>query len=350
MIYRQNWLDVQAYLHYLDRVKQLDTNTIKRIRGHLRHLLEWADETPLPKARYIDPTFPTYLLSAREDGKAKPLASASVIKCLAFTRQFLTFAHREWTRRYKTISESWVELLRPPRHLRSGTSLVDHAYYTLEDCLKIAAVSTETLREERGKVAVCMLFLSGMRADALASTPISCVDIQERAIHQLPNQGVRTKNRKAAITYLLYIPPLLEVVTRWDQRVKAFSPRTLWYSTLSNDGMKLTATEVAAVGRTSTIEDDVRLICERANLHYQPPHKLRHGHIMYARSLARTPEEIKAVSQNAMHANSIITDQVYGKLTGNNVRNLIANLKLPEDKPDKAEILRLIELLTQQLT
>lgn len=76
--------------------------------------------------------------------------------------------------------------------------------YNLEDVLKIARVSTETLRQERGKIAVCMLFLSGMRAEALASLPISCVDLSAGEIAQLPEAGVRTKNRKAAITFLVY--------------------------------------------------------------------------------------------------------------------------------------------------
>ncbi len=76
--------------------------------------------------------------------------------------------------------------------------------YNLENVLKIACVSTEALPQERGKVAVCMLFLSEMRAEALASLPISCVDLSAGEIAQLPEAGVRTKNRKAAITFFAY--------------------------------------------------------------------------------------------------------------------------------------------------
>lgn len=353
MIHRQNWLDVRTYLLYMERLRQNDPETVKRARSHLRHLIEWANDIPMQKARQIDPPFPVYLLNARADGKNKPLAPASIIKCLAVTRQFFGFARREWPLRYKAISESWIELLLPPRHIRSDTTLLPtRRYYTLDDVLKIAAVSTETLHEERGKVAVCMLFLSGMRADALASIPISCVDISNRTIRQLPTEGVRTKNRKSAITYLLDRPEILEimrVVTNWDNLVRTkLPPNALWYATLSTDGDGLTTTTRAFNGRNNTIERDVRLICAAAEMEYMAPHKLKHGHVVYARSLARTPEEVKAVSQNAMHSNSIITDQIYGRLMDNHARNLIAQLGNNKSSNLEEQVAELIMLLKTQ--
>ncbi len=353
MIHRQNWLDVRAYLHHIERVKQNDIETVKRVRSHLRHLLEWADETPLTKARSIDPTFQTYLLTARADGKNKNLAPTSIVRCLANARQFFAYARAEWPLRYKPISESWIAMLLPPRHIRSDSRLPVRQYYELGDVLKIAAVSTATLLEERGKVAVCMGFLSGMRADALATLPIYCVDLEARQIDQLPEAGVRTKNRKAAITYLLNIHKLLDVCKQWDRRVRALPRESLWYSTLSTDGMKLKATTKAYAGRNDVIERDVRLICERAGVPYQSPHKLRHGHVVHALKQARNMAELKAISQNIMHASVVITDQVYGKLINNNVRDVISNLGTQAQPSnaalDKAEIMKLIERLEQQL-
>lgn len=327
MINRQNWLDVRAYLHHIERARQNDPETVKRARAHLRHLLEWADETPLPSTRKIDPTYPTYLLTARSDGKAKSLAPASIVKGLANARQFFAFARSEWPLRYKPISESWIEILQPPRHVRAESRVPVLQAYTLEDVQKIAAVATETLREERGQIAVCMLFLSGMRADALASLPVSCVDVSARQISQLPERGVRTKNRKAALTYLLEIPDLLAVVERWDRRVRtALSPSALWYSTLSTDGMTLTTTTKAFEGRNSVIEHDVRLICQRAGVPYLSPHKLRHGHVVHALKQARNVAELKAISQNIMHKSITITDGTYGNLINEDIKATIARL------------------------
>ena len=326
MIYRQNWLDVYAYLHHMERARQVDPETVKRARGHLRHLLEWADEIPFTKVRSVDPTFPIYLLTARSDGKEKTLAPASITKCLANARQFYSFARSEWGQRYRSISESWIELLQPPRQVRLESRLPVRQLYSLEDVLKIAAVSTETLRQERGKIAVCMLFLSGMRAEALASLPISCVDLDAGEIAQLPEMGVRTKNRKAAITFLLPIPELLEVVRTWDRRVRSLPSSALWYSTLSRDGMQLVPTTQAFLKRHNVIEHDVKIICELAGVPYLSPHKLRHGHAVYALKKAKDMATFKAISQNLMHKSAVITDQVYGNLIHNDVKNIISGL------------------------
>lgn len=326
MINRSNYLQIRAYLRHIDRVRQNDPHTVKRARAHLRHLLEWADETPLTKSRAIDPTYPAYLLTARNDSRAIPLAPASIIKGLVVARQFFSFARMEWPHLYKPISDSWIEQLQPPRHIHKDTRLPARKYFSLEDVRKIAAVSAETLREERGQVAVCMLFLSGMRAEALASLPIHCVDLLASQIAQLPESGVRTKGRKAAITYLLDIPELLSVIQRWDQRVRQLPPTALWYATLSTDGMTITAAEKAYEGRHDTVERDVRLICKRAGVEYLSPHKLRHGHVVYALKNARNMADLKAVSQNIMHASVTITDQVYGNLINNDVKEIIASL------------------------
>lgn len=297
----------------------------------------------------IDPTFPAYLLTARADGREKTLAPASIIKCLTNTRQFFTFAHGEWAHRYKATSQSWIDLLQPPRHIRADSRLPIRQYWSLADALKIASVSTATLREERGKVAVCMLFLSGMRADALASLPIACVDIANNQIMQLPEMGVRTKNRKAALTYLLNIPELMEIVNAWDQRVRALPPASLWYTTLARDGMTITATAQAYIGRKDSIEEDLRLICARAGVPYLSPHKLRHGHVVYAIKQARNMADLKAISQNVMHASVTITDQVYGKLLNDDVRDVIASLGARNSAEDRTELLRLLDALKSQL-
>ncbi|MBS4060972.1 MAG: site-specific integrase, partial [Bacteroidetes bacterium] len=139
MIHRQNWLDVRTYLHHLDRVRQNSPETVKRMRAYLRHLLEWADETPFPKAKNIDPVYPAYLTA--NQGEDKKLAPASVSKGIAAARQFFAFARAEWPLRYKRVSESWISTLQPPRHFRAESRLPVHQFYTIEDVLKIAAVS-----------------------------------------------------------------------------------------------------------------------------------------------------------------------------------------------------------------
>jgi integrase len=164
---------------------------------------------------------------------------------------------------------------------------------------------------------------------------------------QLPEYGIRTKNRKAAITYLLEIPELLAVCKKWDDRVRHLDHKSLWYATLASDGMALTETVTAFLGRNNLIERDVRLICERAEVPYQSPHKLRHGHVVYAMKQARNMGELKAISQNIMHASAVVTDQVYGRLLTNDVQLIISNLG--KASAPIVDINQIIELLQRRL-
>jgi site-specific recombinase XerD len=327
MIHRQNYLDIRAYLHYCEHGRQTASITADRYRSALRHLLDWAGETPLPQARRLEPSFPAYLSTARIDGKPQALAPMSVVKTLQCARQFFGFARGEWPHRYKPVSDSWIGLLQPPRAMRAQSHLTVHLLYTLDEVLQIASVSTATLREARAQVAVAMLFLSGMRDDALASLPVDCVDVATRHILQLPERGVRTKNRKAAQTVLLEIPALLAIVDRWDRQVREALPaNALWYATLTSDGMALTPTVHAHVGRNKVVADDVRLICGRAGVPYRSPHKLRHGHVVWSLKQAHTLADLKAISQNVMHSSVMITDGVYGNLVHDDVQSIIARL------------------------
>jgi integrase len=327
MIHRKNWIDVCDYIKYTDHVKQRDPKTIHKYRGQLRHLLEWADDQPLPRGRAIEPSLPSYLVTRRSLREPdKTLSPVTITKTLQTVRDFYSFARLEWPQRYQTVTLSWIEYLQPPRSARLSARVVEHQFYPLEDVRRLLAVSAETLREERAQTAAAMLFLSAMRPDTLASIPISCVDLPNRTIYQLPERGVRTKNHKAAITYLLDLPDLFEVVQAWDRRVRGFAPTSLWYSPIALNDLGLKETSVAILGRASVIGEDLRPLCERAGVEYRTPHKLRHGHAVYALKQAQTIADLKAISQNMMHESVTITDQVYGKFTHDDVKSQIAKL------------------------
>ena len=219
--------------------------------------------TPLAQSRQIDPSFP---------------APMTIFKGLQTVREFFYFARSEWPTRYKPIKESWIELLQPPRHARTASQFIEHEFYTLEELRRLLAVSAETLHQQRAQAGAALLFLSGMRLDTLASLRTNCIDVSTRQILQFPNMGVRTKNNKAAITYLLNIPDVLEVVHRWDQHVRGFAPGSLWYASLAFDGCSLVESNHAIEGRGTIVGDDLRMLCDRAGLPYRSSHKFRHGH------------------------------------------------------------------------
>lgn len=309
--------------------------------------------TPVPTYTFY-PTYtpyPTFTPTLKPTATATPSIDGAVVAAafkaagLEAARHYFTYAREHWPARYRRVPPAWIPLLVPPRGSRLDSHLTIHQFYTLDDVRQLTGVSVETLRQERAQVAAAMLFLSGMRADAFASLPVSCVDLERREIRQLPELGVRTKNRKAALTYLLEIPDLLELVFRWDRRVRILPPASLWYSPLTSDGMTLLPSAIAHVGRGDLLERDLRIICGLAGLPYLSPHKLRHGHVVHALKQAHNMAELKAISQNVMHASVTITDQVYGRLVSDDVRTIIGGLgrksQLPESK--LAEILELLK-------
>lgn len=359
MIHRQNWLDTKDWLAYLECTHNLDSSTLNRYQVYLRHLLTWADEHPFPNVGKIKNPFPVYLLTARRDGKAQKLGYSTTIKTLATARNFLNFAVREWDR-YRPIKANWIETLYPHKLSKPEPSLIEREYYTLEEVRAMLAVPAETLREQRAQAAIALLFLSGMRVSALASLPIQALDLANLRVLQLPSLGVLTKNKKSAITSLLDIPDLLHAVQIWDEFIKSknYKPNALWLAPLKHDNSDIYEVTHVHQNRRSMVSKDVQILCKKANIPYQKIHNFRHGHIVYARSLASTPEQIKAISENVMHETTEITDKTYAKLKPDLLHNIITSLgnnsinttlNQVTDKLTKKEILSMLDTIRNSL-
>lgn len=330
MIERQNWLDVRAYLDYCERVLQLDQKTVKRKRTHLRHLLEWADSIPFQKVRSIDPTYPVYLRTSRNDNLDKPLSSATMGRACEEGRRFFTWARAEYPTRYRGISESWISTVKPDRAHGHQAELEGRVIWEYEDIAKIAQLKPENITEKRDIAATCFLFLSGMRIDAFITLPLDCVDLDAGRVKQLPGKGVRTKNHKAAMTYLLTgedISQVIEVVKEWDGYIRTRIPSNgFWYPFLDTSGEINPEVRDAGQDRASLYRKGLRRLCNKAGVEYKSPHKLRHGHAVHAYRKATTIAQLKAISQNLMHKSLMITDSLYGVLTADNVSDNIRSL------------------------
>jgi site-specific recombinase XerC len=64
----------------------------------------------------------------------------------------------------------------------------------------------------------------------------------------------------------------------------------------------------------------------RADVPYEPPHKLRHGHAVHALKRAQDVADLKAISQNLMRASLTTTDSIYRVSTENDVADRISLL------------------------
>ncbi len=321
MIERQNWLDTKQYLAHIEKIGR-NPETVKRVRGLLRHLLEWADETPFPKARMIDPAFPAYLSSNRNDGRDGGLSPASMKKACEYSRMFFNWIRGEHFSRYKTISTSWIETLYPNKSNSLQSEYYEHKFWEIDQVRKIAALEPKNLTEERDQAALVFLFLSAMRAQAFVSLPVDAVDLRQFKISQFPKMGVHTKNAKAARTDMLRLPDLLAVVQAWDAKVRA-AGSPLWYPRIDRWHRFVDpAKGLCWVTRRQIINEGIKVLCERAGIPYLSSHKLRHGHAVYMMRRVKDMKQLKSLSQNLMHSSVATTDGIYARLVQDDIANL----------------------------
>lgn len=327
MIHRQNWLDVRAYINYQLTIGQVNPKTADAQYFRLVHLLKWAQETPLPRAAKIKPSFPSYVENLRT-AKGELYSAGHLAGIYKTCRAMLMWAKYEYAARYKALELNWIKSVRASRGRSEQAELQAREIYTLEDVLQLMAVPAETIPERRLRAAVAFLFLSGMRIGAFLTLPLECVDIAGLRVMQLPVRGVRTKNSKAAITYLYNIPELLEVVSEWDAFLRVhLTPDCFWYAHLDPWGELTTAKPNSdRMSLRKNFREELAVLCERAGMRYMSPHKFRHGNAVYGLKKARTPAQMKAISQNLMHSNTGITDGIYGRLVNDDVRDIITGL------------------------
>lgn len=79
------------------------------------------------------------------------------------------------------------------------------------------------------------------------------------------------------------------------------------------------------------------------------PHKFRHGHALYGLLHARDMADVKALSQNLMHANIGITDSIYAVLSSEDQRERIRGLGGDQPGDGLEDVIGQIEALLGKL-
>lgn len=317
MVNRDNWKLVQRYLDYQRDVLLRDPQTVDRAWASLRHFLEWANATSIPNVRNVRPVLPVYLAERGID-------RVGIARACNQVRGLVHWLREEHPRRYTRLTDTWLDTLRPARQPERPR---DRDVYTIDDVRRICALHAETLADRRDIAAIALLFLSGIRVGALTSMPISSVHLDDLSLDQFPEMGVRTKDGKRATTYILKVPDLIKVIRRWDKIVRTALPVTaLWYTPLGPAGLILDGTAPSSPYRRLKITRALKRLCAKSGVQYRNPHKLRHGFAVYALGLARDIGDLKAISQNLMHADLKTTDGVYGILGDEDVQTRIRGL------------------------
>lgn len=328
MINRENYLAIQKYLTYRRDVLQKDPLTIRNDNTHLRHFLIWADATSFTEANKIRPVFSRYVATVKTteyNGRNSLLAPANAAKIVDKARRFLEWATIHLPE-YRKLPADWIDTIRPPK---MDVPPKERKVVTLEMVRQLIAVPDGgDYRVLRIKAAAAFLFLSGMRATAFVSLPIEAVDLEKLTVRQMTSLGVRTKNRKSAVTVLLNIPELLDVVRQWDAVIRpVLPPASPWFAPMMPNGKFSQApnTEYSPC-RDGSLRGELVDLFRLAKVPYLSPHKFRHGHATHALKQASNISDLKAISQNLMHSNIGITDGIYAILSSEDMQEKISRL------------------------
>lgn len=233
------------------------------------------------------------------------------------------------------VYPTWTETLKLRRSVSMNSRLPVRQFWALEEVRKVIEYKPDTLRGVRDRAALCFIFLSGMRGGAFVTMPIKSVDLDNMRVFQLPEWGVQTKNSKAAITYLMPIPDLLEVVKEWDAYIRAHTKNlnTAWYASMNNLGTGIqdndTVGAINVPGRRNAMYEGMKIICNAIGIEWKSPHKIRHGHGVYGVKHAKTMAEYRALSQNMMHGSTNTTDK-YTAFLDDEVGDIISTFKPDE--------------------
>lgn len=329
LINRRNYTETREYLAFCRDVRQNNQKSVDLARVTLDHLLQWATETPFHRAPDLRPILPVYLAE-------RDLSPAYLDKLFSITRAFFTWARERDPERYAAVKVDWVAGL---RSRRGPGRIVERELFSLDQVRALLNFTPARRIERRDRAMAAFLFLSGMRAGAFVSLPVRSVVLDYRPsatdslmilVRQWPDWGVCTKNAKAANTYLLPHPELedlREIVRAWHTEVlNGVGERGMWWALLDPDGETFSSVQEPGDNRRNGLARRLRWLCKRAAVPYMSPHKLRHGHIVWAEGQCHSIAEFKAVSQNVMHESMSLTDARYSVLTEGELAQRLAGI------------------------
>jgi len=209
--------------------------------------------------------------------------------------------------------------------------------------------------ERRNRALVAFTLLTGARDAAIASMKLKHVDLNEACVYQDARE-VKTKFSKTITTTFFPVGDgIQEIVADW---VRFLREERLW----GNDDPLFPATRIV-VGQTrqfeaaglershwstaTPIRSIFREAFERAGLPYFNPHSLRNTLVRLGQEICKTPEQLKAWSQNLGHEQVLTTLMSYGSVATDRQGAIIRGLGIatPSEQPREDAIAEAVRIL-----
>jgi integrase len=349
----------REYLRYLKEAKRLDTTTTDAVAASLDRYENFTKRKDFAQFHIEQPiAFKRHLSDQLNPRTGKPLSKSTQLHIPKALHKFFFWlaglpAYRRRIRYsdadYFSLSLKDTAIAKADGDVRGPT--IEQVRHVLEQ------MPTGNDIERRNRALIALALLTGARASALASLRLKHLDL---ASSELTQTGCDVRTKASKTIYTTFLPvgdDIVWIVADWAtflQTERLWGPDdALFPATLMDkdgDGNFATAGLDRKCWRTSTpIRTIFKEAFAAAGLPYFNPHSFRHTLMRLGMAACKTPEEMKALSQNFGHSKAMVSLMSYGQIDRNRQRDIMRGLgsRKPEGVDEQAEAMaqRVAELI-----
>jgi integrase len=290
----------------------------------------------------------------------KPLSKATILQTLNALRAFCLWLAGQPGYRSR-IRYSDAEYFRlSEKETRIAKTVRERPVPTLEQIRGVLAVMPRATEIERRNYAlIAFTLLTGVRDGALASLKLKHVDLAASKVVQDARE-VKTKFSKSFTTWFFPVGDDIRAIA--DEWIAYLRDHKLWggddplfpaTEVVNGAGLKF---EVAGLARRHwSNAGPIRVIFRDAftlaGLPYFNPHSFRKTLAQIGERVCRTPEELKAWSQNLGHEDVLTALRSYGELPSARQADIIMSLQQAREPGiDAAAALKTLEAIVRRTT
>ncbi|WP_346908070.1 site-specific integrase [uncultured Roseibium sp.] len=343
------WM-LYLYQTHMKEARGLD---VKTIDARMRHLGQFAASLAGKDLTSLKPNdiicFKKSLNGPDKENvpESVSLAAPTIVQTCHDLRTFI-----EWLSKqpgYRSLLRDLADYCTPSRRMTALAHAPKARYEPSPDEIKsmLEAMPTTTSQERRDRAAIAFLYLTGVRDGALISLRLKHVDAASKLVNQDASE-VNTKFSKTMRT--LWFPvgtDIATIVTNWIDERRA--------SGAQDDDPLFPRTPSAVRSRMSSIRDEfwktsspvrevIRKATEAAGVPYFRPHAIRATIARMCLTWARSPEELKALSQNLGHEDIGTTMKHYATLGEDRQHELLLGMwerrEAPEEDEELADLIK----------
>lgn len=310
----------RSYLTFMKEAKRADeTTVVKAAEAILR--FEASTGYKSFKNFHIDQvrSFKSKLNSEKSKATGKPLAKATISGILRACKAFFLWLAGQPGYKSKISYSDSEYFNQNGKDARIAHAQREARYPTLAQCRHaFDRMPCETQVERRNKAVFAFLMITAARDGAIASFRLKHIDLMEGVVYQDARE-VRTKNSKTFHTWFLPIDPVYREC--FDDWVTFLREELLF----GNDDplfpppqMAVKEGRFAVVGfkreiysNAGPIREAIKAAFSSAGLEEFAPHSFRKTIVKWGVGFYKTPEALKAFSQNIGHESLMTTYNTY---------------------------------------